>query len=510
MQGSALGLSSYAENSMARTSATALTAGEAIPLPEKISVTLIINGVETQLSVAPWTTLLDALREQLDLTGTKKGCDHGQCGACTVLVDGRRINSCLTLAVMKDGAKVTTIEGLAEGRRAASAAAGVHRARRLPVRLLHAGPDLLGRGPDRRRQGEDRRRDPRADERQHLPLRRLSEHRRGDPAGDGAVMINFQYARAADVADAVRQIAADPAAKFIAGGTNLIDLMKDGRRAPDTADRHHPAAAQDRRGNRGRRPAHRRAGAELRPRLPPAGRAALSAAVERDPGRRLAQLRNMATTGGNLLQRTRCYYFYDTATPCNKREPGSGCSAIDGFNRMHAILGTSEACIATHPSDMCVALAALEAKVHVAGPAGERDDRVRGLPSPARRHAAARHQSASANEIITAVELPAQGFAANYTYLKIRDRLSYAFALVSVAAGARARRRHASRRRASRSAASRTSRGAIRRPKRRCAGRPPTRRRFAQRGRSCCCATPRASSTTPSRSSWRAAPSSAR
>jgi xanthine dehydrogenase YagT iron-sulfur-binding subunit len=99
---------------MARTSATALTAGEAIPLPEKISVTLNINGVERRLAVAPWTTLLDALRDDLDLTGTKKGCDHGQCGACTVLVEGRRINSCLTLAVMQDGAKVTTVEGLAK------------------------------------------------------------------------------------------------------------------------------------------------------------------------------------------------------------------------------------------------------------------------------------------------------------------------------------------------------------------------------------------------------------
>ena len=98
---------------MARTSATVLTAGEAIPLPEKISVTLNINGVERRLAVAPWTTLLDALRDHLDLTGTKKGCDHGQCGACTVLVDGRRINSCLTLAAMQDGATVTTIEGLA-------------------------------------------------------------------------------------------------------------------------------------------------------------------------------------------------------------------------------------------------------------------------------------------------------------------------------------------------------------------------------------------------------------
>ncbi len=145
------------------------------------------------------------------------------------------------------------------------------------------------------------------------------------------------------------------------------------------------------------------------------------------------QLRNMASTGGNLLQRTRCFYFYDTATPCNKREPGSGCSAINGINRINAILGTSDDCIATHPSDMCVALAALEAKVHVAGPSGERviafADFHR-LPG----NTPQRDTNLNPNEIVTAVELPPKGFPANYTYLKIRDRLSYAFALVSVAA----------------------------------------------------------------------------
>jgi xanthine dehydrogenase YagS FAD-binding subunit len=145
------------------------------------------------------------------------------------------------------------------------------------------------------------------------------------------------------------------------------------------------------------------------------------------------QLRNMASTGGNLLQRTRCFYFYDTATPCNKREPGSGCSAITGINRINAILGTSEACIATHPSDMCVALAALEAKVHVAGPTGERAiafaDFHR-LPGDTPQL----DNTLQPNEIVTAIELPAQGLAKNYSYLKIRDRLSYAFALVSVAA----------------------------------------------------------------------------
>jgi xanthine dehydrogenase YagS FAD-binding subunit len=246
-------------------------------------------------------------------------------------------------------------------------------------------------------------------------------------------MINFQYGRANDVADAVRQISTDPSAKFIAGGTNLIDLMKEDIERPsrlidisrlplneveETADggvrvgalvpnsdlAYHPLIAQ---------------------RYPMLASAILAGAS--------AQLRNMASTGGNLLQRTRCYYFYDIATPCNKREPGSGCSAIAGLNRMHAILGTSDACIATHPSDMCVALAALDATVHVVGPAGARAipfaDFHR-LPESAPQL----DTNLQVNEIVTAVELPARGFAANYTYLKIRDRLSYAFALVSVAA----------------------------------------------------------------------------
>jgi xanthine dehydrogenase YagS FAD-binding subunit len=147
-----------------------------------------------------------------------------------------------------------------------------------------------------------------------------------------------------------------------------------------------------------------------------------------------AQLRNMASTGGNLLQRTRCLYFYDTTTPCNKREPGSGCSAIEGFNRMNAILGWSDECIAVHPSDMCVALTVLEATVHVSGSKGNRAipfaDFHR-LPGDT----PDRDTNLDSDEIITAIELPPEGFARNYSYLKIRDRLSYAFALVSVAAG---------------------------------------------------------------------------
>lgn len=145
------------------------------------------------------------------------------------------------------------------------------------------------------------------------------------------------------------------------------------------------------------------------------------------------QLRNMATVGGNLMQRTRCCYFYDIATPCNKREPGKGCSAIAGFNRNHAILGTSAHCIATHPSDMCVALAALEAVVRVTGPEGERS-----IPFAEFHRLPGENPSVDTNlqpdEIITAVELPEKGFEKHYSYLKVRDRASYAFALVSVAA----------------------------------------------------------------------------
>ena len=247
-------------------------------------------------------------------------------------------------------------------------------------------------------------------------------------------MIGFQYTRAHDVADAVRQIAADPAAKFVAGGTNLIDLMKQDVERPsrlidisrlplgnidETADgglrigalvpnsdlAYHPLIAQ---------------------RYPMLGNAILAGAS--------AQLRNMASVGGNLLQRTRCPYFYDIATPCNKRAPGSGCSAMAGLNRMHAILGTSEACIATHPSDMCVALTALDATVLATGPTGTRTiafSDFHRLPGDTPQ----RDTNLQSNEIVTAIELPPRGFATNYTYLKIRDRLSYAFALVSVAAG---------------------------------------------------------------------------
>lgn len=246
-------------------------------------------------------------------------------------------------------------------------------------------------------------------------------------------MINFQYSRAHDVGDAVRQIAADPTAKFIAGGTNLVDLMKDDVERPSRLIdiSHLPLKSVDETPNGGLRIGALVPNSDLayhplvQSRYPLLASAILAGASQ--------QLRNMASTGGNLLQRTRCHYFYDTATPCNKRTPGSACSAIHGHNRMHAILGTSESCIATHPSDMCVALAALDATVHVTGPDGERTiafvDFHR-LPGTTPQHDTNLHP----DEIITAISLPALGFVGNYSYLKIRDRLSYAFALVSIAA----------------------------------------------------------------------------
>ncbi len=246
-------------------------------------------------------------------------------------------------------------------------------------------------------------------------------------------MNSFTYTWADNVASAVREIATDGSAKFIAGGTNLIDLMKENVMRPSRLiDISRLALHQISPGSG----AGLRLGALARNtdvayhevverRYPLLSKAILAGASP--------QLRNMATVGGNLMQRTRCCYFYDTATPCNKREPGAGCSAITGFNRSHAILGTNEHCIATHPSDMCVALAALKAAVRVTGPAGERTidfAKFHRLPGDTPNI----DTNLRADEIITGVELPAEGFAEHHSYLKVRDRASYAFALVSVAA----------------------------------------------------------------------------
>jgi xanthine dehydrogenase YagS FAD-binding subunit len=243
----------------------------------------------------------------------------------------------------------------------------------------------------------------------------------------------FAYARPGTIADAA-QLLARPGARPIAGGTNLVDLMKEGamqpelvvdlRRLPltdirDTDEGGLSLGALVRNADTAFHP-------EVERRYPLLRQAILAGAS--------GQLRNAATNGGNLNQRTRCYYFYDTATACNKRQPGQGCAAIGGVNRIHAILGTSDQCIATHPSDMCVALAALEARVKVHGADGERfiafADYHR-LPGDD----PSRDNTLAPGEIVTAIDLPAEGFAEHYTYLKLRDRLSYAFALVSVAVG---------------------------------------------------------------------------
>ena len=244
-------------------------------------------------------------------------------------------------------------------------------------------------------------------------------------------MIRFDYQRPGATADAIAAGRDDHAA-YLAGGTNLVDLMKENVARPlQVIDINHlPLRAIEAREGGGLRLGALATNAdtayhpEVQARYPLLASAILAGASP--------QLRNAATNGGNLNQRTRCYYFYDVHTPCNKRRPGEGCGAIGGVNRIHAILGASDQCIATHPSDMCVALAALEAEVQVSGPDGERTipfaDYHR-LPGDE----PWRDNNLRAGELVTAIDLPAEGFASNYTYLKLRDRLSYAFVLVSVA-----------------------------------------------------------------------------
>ena len=241
----------------------------------------------------------------------------------------------------------------------------------------------------------------------------------------------FHYSKPLSVQEAVQL--AGPASRFIAGGTNLLDLMKENLTRPEHLIDITGLALNDvsetARGGVMIGALVSNADLAWHPlieqRYPLLSQAILAGASP--------QLRNMASTGGNLLQRTRCYYFYDAAVPCNKREPGSGCPARTGLNRIHAILGASRQCVATHPSDMCVALAALNAVVHVQGRSGARTIEFADfhrLPGDTPE----RDNQLADDELVTAVELPAAGFAEYSHYLKIRDRASYAFALVSVAA----------------------------------------------------------------------------
>ena len=246
----------------------------------------------------------------------------------------------------------------------------------------------------------------------------------------------FSYVRASDVVGAVR--ACTPDAKYLAGGTNLLDLMKEGveRSAalvdvtrltlthigpcpsePDGAALSIGALAKN--SDTANHPLVRR-------RFPLLSQAILAGAS--------AQIRNMATAGGNMNQRTRCPYFYETALPCNKRDPGTGCSAREGVNRTHAIFGWSDACVATHPSDMCVALAALDARVNIVGVDGETRETAYANYHRLPGEDPQRDSRLAPGEIVTSVIVPNNNLANHSCYLKVRDRTSYAFALVSVAA----------------------------------------------------------------------------
>ena len=243
----------------------------------------------------------------------------------------------------------------------------------------------------------------------------------------------LSYARALDVDDAVATVTADPHSTFLAGGTTEIDLVRLGVTSPDLlvdinalplADVEETPEGGVRIGALARMTDVARADAIVA-RYPAVSEALLLGASE--------QLRNMASMGGNLCQRTRCAYFRDNVSPCNKREPGSGCSALDGFNRGHAVLGTSESCIATHPADVAVPLVAFDAVVHTVGPQGTRAipiDDFYLLPgsTPDVEH------PLDHGELIVAIELPPLPVAASSFYVKYRDRQSYEFALVSVAA----------------------------------------------------------------------------
>jgi xanthine dehydrogenase YagS FAD-binding subunit len=245
-------------------------------------------------------------------------------------------------------------------------------------------------------------------------------------------MIQFQYERASTAKAAVSALSNNANAKIIAGGTNLVDLMKRNVMAPTKLVDINALPLRSIEQQNGKliigalalnsQVADDKLILEKHPLLAKALNAGAS-----------AQIRNMATVGGNMMQRTRCSYFYDNALPCNKREPGSGCGALEGANRMHAIFGASEKCIAVHPSDMCVALVALDATVVVSGPRGERRipfDEFHRLPGSQPE----KDNILQKDELIISVEIPDNAFSKNTHYFKVRDRASYAFALVSVAA----------------------------------------------------------------------------
>lgn len=245
-------------------------------------------------------------------------------------------------------------------------------------------------------------------------------------------MKNFAYQRAENSESAIQFVARNANAKFLGGGTNLLDLMRENVERPDALCdvTHLSKDIEELDGGAIRIGAAVKNTALANDKIVREKYPFLSQAILYGAS---GQIRNMATVGGNLLQRTRCFYFYDDAARCNKRRENSGCDALEGFNRIHAVLGASENCIATHPSDMCVALAALDAKVFVEGANGKREinfNDFHKLPGDTP-HV---ETDLQAGELITHIEIPPLGFAKNSVYRKVRDRASYAFALVSVAA----------------------------------------------------------------------------
>jgi xanthine dehydrogenase YagS FAD-binding subunit len=244
-------------------------------------------------------------------------------------------------------------------------------------------------------------------------------------------MNQFQYIRPAEAAGAIKALAKDANSHFLAGGTNLIDLMKMGVITPTKlVDINHLSLKSIEKINGGVRIGALATNTEV---------AESKLVLENFPLLSLAinagaspQLRNMATVGGNMMQRTRCPYFFDMAMPCNKRVPGSGCGALEGINRMHALFGASDKCIAVNPSDMNVALTALDATVHISGSKGSRTIKFADFHRLPGEHPEL-DNNLQKGELITAVDLPFSPFKKNIHYLKIRDRTSYAFALVSAA-----------------------------------------------------------------------------
>ena len=429
----------FAKNSEVRET---VQAGEKFVAEGAQAVSLTINGQKRSLKIEPRVTLLDCLRENLQMTGTKKGCDHGQCGACTVLVNGRRVNSCLSFAIMHEADEITTIEGLGtpEKMHPMQKAFVDHDA--YQCGYCTSGQILIGSSPDERTLRKKRCRCPRVHERKYLPLRRLSKYfkcnsrcSRSKTSRERLTPMQFfNYQKVGTEDDLFQTLNAKSGIplKLLAGGTTLIDLMKlDVEKPQLLIDLNAlPLAKIEKTKDGGVHIGAMVRNSDLshdeyiQTHFPVLSQALLSGAS--------AQLRNKATTAGNLLQRTRCVYFRESSHRCNKREPGSGCDAIKGMNRNLAVLGASTSCIATNPSDMNVALAALEAKVHLRSREGTREvDFADFHLLPGDRPDL--ETVLKNGELITGVTLAPLPQGTKSLYFKTRDRASYEFALASAA-----------------------------------------------------------------------------